>query len=541
MANPIISTDTKVLEEKDRLGHGSNKKGGGASPSTQKLASRVLTSQLQAKTAKPPEKSAYGARYDKPGQKGHIGEAETAEANKATHATKKDVSDKAHAKASKLHQHAANVYSKLAGGNAKSPHTAAAARHQKLADWHRGQGKGQRTTEKRPALESLEAIISTAQWVNALEDIAIQASERKIDTEKGIVYDVKILGNQSKSWHKRFYPTDVIEEAIPLYEGATVNVNHPPKDKAEQTRDFNDGIGVLRGVYVLEGELYAKEFHYNTKHTSASRLEWNVVHAPHAVGFSHNAAVLEDIQGDKRIVRKIQKVRSVDLVSSPATTNGIFESEECRMSTGLDTGGMGDRTMVQEDDAMLATMIDKLREIWAGEGDHVSKAKAIQKTAKAILKACDEIDCATAEPGAGDPEDLSDEGNPTPTSGEGGNGGEMGKAEEALQENQSLKTKLLKMERREKARALFDTAEIRPTDDQVEAVSALENEEQQQRLVNTWKPVVAAAKGPTKPTSLVKPKSVPASALESTQTRPTNAATVEYDPAVLANTLRGRS
>lgn len=512
---------TTALEDKDRLGHGSNKRGAKASN-------------------KSPTSSSVGKSVTD--HLGSLGFQKSGYENQAGAHTYWLKSDKPNT-LEQVHSHMKNLdpsstYTKAPMSTMTDTVSGKIGNHPYTIEKQGGNSihlRIHKTQADRQGLESLEA--KGPHWLTDAVEQFSQRGQSRIDEAKGIAYDVKVLGKKSKSWHKREYPEKVVQESLPLYEGVTVNIDHPSKETAEQSRSFNHGFGILRGCYVHEGEIYAKEFHFDVKHPSAPHFIWRAKNAPNSVGFSHNAKVLESLEGNRRIVQQIQRVRSVDLVSGPATTNGIFESEE-PMSVGMDNSLGGMPTDVQEDDPICAMLLDKVREICCGEGDPAAKAKAIGAAAKTLLKASDELE--KANPSNSGAPDTSADDDTTPVSGEGGNGGDMGKAEEALQENTTLKTRLQKMERREAARKLFDAAEIKPSDEQVEAVSVLETTEAQQKLVATWKPT-SVAKGATAPTAGVRPKSVPASALESTTLDKSGAdQTKSFDPSVTANKLRSR-
>ena len=151
------------------------------------------------------------------------------------------------------------------------------------------------------------------------------AGRLKIDKTRGILHGVKILGTLSRN--RRRYPVEVLKKAIPLYENAKVNLDHPEGDP-NRPRSYTDRLGVIREVQ-LRGEdgLYA-DFHFNPNHPLAEQLLWDAEHAPANVGFSHNVdAVLRREQGET-VVEDILSVRSVDLVADPATTAGLFESTD---------------------------------------------------------------------------------------------------------------------------------------------------------------------------------------------------------------------
>ena len=93
-------------------------------------------------------------------------------------------------------------------------------------------------------------------------------------------------------------------------------------------RWLGDRFGVIRNVELRENEGLYADFRFNPKHQIAEQLLWDAEHAPDNVGFSHNVEAIVKRDNDKAIVEKIVSVRSVDLVADPATTAGLFESEQ---------------------------------------------------------------------------------------------------------------------------------------------------------------------------------------------------------------------
>ena len=154
------------------------------------------------------------------------------------------------------------------------------------------------------------------------------------DRTHGVIRGVKILGVVSRNG--RTYLPEALAEAVGLYEQAKVNVNHP-KGSPAAARDYQDRIGVIRNVAARPGEGLFGDFHFNPKHALAEQLVWDAEHAPENVGFSHNVQARTSRQGDRVVVEAITKVQSVDLVADPATTGGLFESEDGE-STSSATG-----------------------------------------------------------------------------------------------------------------------------------------------------------------------------------------------------------
>lgn len=157
----------------------------------------------------------------------------------------------------------------------------------------------------------------------------------KVDREAGVMEDVKIVGLQSPKKSRR-YEAQALKEAQGLYEGVKVNLNHQPKGSIEPRR-FEDRIGFLEGIYFKEGDgLYAKRFKFNPKHPAAESLSWWAEHEPSGVGFSHLVKGNARLIGGTEIVESINTVQSVDLVADPATTRGLFESDEVMEGDDVD-------------------------------------------------------------------------------------------------------------------------------------------------------------------------------------------------------------
>ena len=146
----------------------------------------------------------------------------------------------------------------------------------------------------------------------------------KVDREHGVIPGVKILGLVSKN-HGRTYTLECTQHAVALYEGAKVNVNHSAR--AGGPRDYRDRLGMVRNVQVNESGLFA-DFYFNPKHPLAEQLVWDAEHSPENVGFSHVVDASVTRKDGKEVVESIRKVESVDLVADPATTSGLFESDD---------------------------------------------------------------------------------------------------------------------------------------------------------------------------------------------------------------------
>jgi hypothetical protein len=192
------------------------------------------------------------------------------------------------------------------------------------------------------------------------EDVQLSPSTT-VDRDRAVIPNVKLLGFSSKN--NREYPKNVLEKAASLYEGAEVNIDHNRLNVAE--RGVRDNFGFIKNVRMSDDGLRA-DIHYYETHQDANFIIERIEKAPTKIGLSHAAEAITKRSKGKTLVEEINKVWSVDLVSRPATTNGIFESENPSMdpttTTKPDMGGenaepsMPQDGTVQRVEAIFAAM-----------------------------------------------------------------------------------------------------------------------------------------------------------------------------------------
>ncbi len=159
-----------------------------------------------------------------------------------------------------------------------------------------------------------------------LQEFVDSGSQRlRVDREAGVIRGVKLLGLSSRNGRR--YRENALIEAIGMYEGAKVNINHP-KGHPLAPRDYQDRLGVVRGVQFRGGEGLFGDLHFNPRHALSEQLVWDAEHAPQNVGMSHNVLARTKQAGDETVVEAITKVQSIDLVADPATTSGLYEQVE---------------------------------------------------------------------------------------------------------------------------------------------------------------------------------------------------------------------
>lgn len=154
-----------------------------------------------------------------------------------------------------------------------------------------------------------------------------QKGFERVDRESGVIHGVKVLG--SKSRNGRIYDDEAIRKAVPMYEGAVVNLNHQRFKPGEpmQDRPIQDRWGVLKNVRYFEGSVFA-DLHYIKSHPMTEQLIEAAERFPDTFGLSHDAAGDERLVNGERRVVEVFDVRSVDVVADPATNDGLFESHQ---------------------------------------------------------------------------------------------------------------------------------------------------------------------------------------------------------------------
>lgn len=150
-------------------------------------------------------------------------------------------------------------------------------------------------------------------------------SKARVDAARGIVKNVKILGMESRHGY-RYSPT-ALKNAVELYEGVRVNIDHPDRKTPGAARSYLSRFGSLKNVRFVEGDGLRGDHHFNPQHTIAKTYAWDADNDPSACGFSHNAKGPLVEGRDGLVCESIEAVRSVDLVADAATTASLFEGK----------------------------------------------------------------------------------------------------------------------------------------------------------------------------------------------------------------------
>ncbi len=249
-------------------------------------------------------------------------------------------------------------------------------------------------------------------------EYASSGAAHQIDRGRGLIHNVKILGARSRNGGT--YPAAAMSNARPLYEGARVNIDHPDRSNPDQERAFGEWFGVLENVRQLADGLYG-DLAYLTSHPLAAQVCEAAERFPGNFGLSHNAQVTEAAHEGQVVYEAIHRVRSVDIVCKPATTRGIFESEDLPMSvnktvsvlcddplldssagfdplaTAPDGGVNGDDLSQEPNSADWDAFVARLQDLYSGTG---KLATRLRQAVELVCKTFENAD-GGADPTAG--------------------------------------------------------------------------------------------------------------------------------------------
>ena len=153
-----------------------------------------------------------------------------------------------------------------------------------------------------------------------------QSKPSQVDREAGVIRGVKVLGAESRN--RRRYPQEVVARAKSLYEGCVVNFDHGPIKDATGERSVGDRAGWLQDVREAQDGGLTADLHLLLSDPRSGKVLEAAEKRPELFGLSHFADVKSRRQGGQEIVEEIYRVRSVDVVSDPASTKSLFESLE---------------------------------------------------------------------------------------------------------------------------------------------------------------------------------------------------------------------
>lgn len=142
----------------------------------------------------------------------------------------------------------------------------------------------------------------------------------RVDRTAGTIDNVLICGTASQNG--RDYPAAVLRRDYAVYEGAVVNCDHARESTVDRR------FGWFTNVKPGDDGRPRGTLNVLIQHPMAARVFEAAERNPALFGFSH-VAMCETTRGTngREVVEAIKSVESIDLVASPATTKGLFESK----------------------------------------------------------------------------------------------------------------------------------------------------------------------------------------------------------------------
>lgn len=332
----------------------------------------------------------------------------------------------------------------------------------------------------------------------SLVEITHSSASTKVDREAGVIRGVKIIGLESANG--RQYSPKALREARQQYEGLSVNIDHP--DKAGGKRGVKDRFGKLENVREQADGLYG-DLPYLKSHPLAEMVAEVAERMPEQLGLSHNAEGRVAVRGGKNIVEQITRVRSVDMVSDPATVRGLFENEGYGMDPTMDAGAPAvEPAELSAEEQMkagiVAAITAKLTEASADQLKKVLDALELSDSASEIVSGS--TSSTDTETDTTTEEGKTTVKNPDPTV-------------------TQLQEQITKLTAENESLQLLESAGVKSEPAKLKALVALPTKEDRVALVATW-PIAAVTPAP---------KSGPRSTLLESRQTPASPTSEEFE------------
>lgn len=144
-----------------------------------------------------------------------------------------------------------------------------------------------------------------------------------VDANSGVIRGVKLLGLNSRNGRR--YTREALQRALPLYNDTKIYLNHQRRAERGEDRQFESWAGVVQNAEIRQDGVYG-EAHLRKESPFFRGLVEAATRFPKSFGFSHVADGDSRMEGGTEVVESISAVESVDIVTDPATTKGLFES-----------------------------------------------------------------------------------------------------------------------------------------------------------------------------------------------------------------------
>lgn len=202
----------------------------------------------------------------------------------------------------------------------------------------------------------------------------------RVDREAGMIYDCLLLGTQSRNGVT--YSDAVRQEAVPLFEDAKAYLSHEQERSLaslKKPRRFQEGIGRYKNARNTPDGVRG-DFKVKKSHPYAGVIFDDAEEQPDAFGLSPVMVGVTSGPRGSETCHKIKAVRSVDVVTDPATTKGLFNDDAAEEDAGPTTEQAYDQACQQA----VAEIVTK---VLSGEVTPEDGGKQVKDLLKAHMKA----------------------------------------------------------------------------------------------------------------------------------------------------------
>lgn len=163
-------------------------------------------------------------------------------------------------------------------------------------------------------------------------------AEASVDRSEALVRNVALLGPHSRNGYR--YTLEAMQQAVPLYEGRPVFVDHGQSQLAFSSRSLPAPSWPTRSVRDYAGQVRNPRFDNGRirgdLHLVGPNADWllDLISAgPTDIGMSHVVLARRRRHGEE--IEAIEQVLSVDIVAFPATTRSFSEAQMLSVDGGI--------------------------------------------------------------------------------------------------------------------------------------------------------------------------------------------------------------
>jgi len=209
--------------------------------------------------------------------------------------------------------------------------------------------------------------------------------EANFDKKNMIVHNVVFLGPNSSRGYT--YKEEAIQEALPLFEGATMYIDHQSEESVEKgdVRSVHELLGQAKNARVV-GDKVRGDMHLVNTADIRNNIFPIMEHFKDQIGNSLAGFGEKVKENGKEVVVKITHVNSIDLVTRPGTTSGLFESRK----KNSDKNKNGGNTKVTIEEILEALKDSKINEAVTAhimaEAEQTGKIEELEKIVVVLKK-----------------------------------------------------------------------------------------------------------------------------------------------------------